>query len=173
MPDALRDLLDRQALAELVHAYCRAVDRREFAALFALYHPDAWHDHGAMFAGGPAALRDWLAASMPPDMTTHHFVGNTLFHVRGDEAEGEIYTLNSHIIPAPTGTIEYLAGGRYLDQYRRVDGRWRFWRRTRVVDWSRQQPAAPAASARGVAQGVAGPADPSHALLPGLAAREW
>ncbi|MBM4192228.1 MAG: hypothetical protein FJ196_04125, partial [Gammaproteobacteria bacterium] len=46
MPEAvldprLQELLDKQALQELVHAYCNAADRHDHAKMRALYHEDA------------------------------------------------------------------------------------------------------------------------------------
>ena len=76
----LQDLLDRQALADLVAAYSRAVDRREFSILESLYHPDAIHDHGPMFQGKRDDFIAWIKQS-PATMTTQHFVGNAL-HVQ-------------------------------------------------------------------------------------------
>ena len=47
MGDTLQTLIDKQALAELVHSYCRACDRRDFALVRTLYHDDAIDDHGS------------------------------------------------------------------------------------------------------------------------------
>lgn len=47
-PDLLQQMLDREAIRDLVWRYCRAVDRRDFAALSALYHPDAIDEHGGI-----------------------------------------------------------------------------------------------------------------------------
>jgi hypothetical protein len=164
--NALQDLLDRQALADLAAAYCRAVDRREFALLEALYHPDAVHDHGAMFRGAPDAFIAWLQQS-PRDLITQHFIGNALYTTHGDKAEGEIYALNYHVIG---GERDYVAGGRYLDHYIRENGRWWIWSRKRLVDWTYEGPSAPAPTAQGLTRGVNGPDDDSYKTLPNLAA---
>ncbi|HEY9546078.1 MAG TPA: nuclear transport factor 2 family protein, partial [Solimonas sp.] len=37
----LEALLDKQAISELVHAYCNAADRHDFDKMRALYHDDA------------------------------------------------------------------------------------------------------------------------------------
>ena len=49
--ELVQQVADRQALTELVALYCRAVDRRDFALLEQLYHPEAVHDHGGLFRG--------------------------------------------------------------------------------------------------------------------------
>ena len=56
MEATLRELLDKQALHELVLTYCRACDRRDLRLLCSLYHDDAIDDHGSMFKGLPGEL---------------------------------------------------------------------------------------------------------------------
>ncbi len=163
---AWRDVVAKQALQELVCRYSRAVDRRDFDSLAGLYLHDAIHDHGDMFRGEPAALITWLKQS-PATMLTQHFVGNCLFHVEGDRAEGEIYTINYHVLPVDPESGErrdYVAGGRYLDRYRRVGGRWYFEQRQRVIDWRHQRPSNPGATGAEVHQGSPGRDDPSWNL---------
>ena len=162
----LQDLLDRQELADLVAGYSRAVDRREFDALVNLYHPDAIHDHGPMFQGKRDDFISWLKQS-PTNLITQHVVGNALYVINGDQAEGEIYTINCHVIG---GERDYFAGGRYLDRYIRENGRWFFSLRKRVVDWTYEGPSSPAATAAGLTRGENGPGDASYETLPNLAA---
>ncbi len=162
----LQDLLDRQALADLVASYSRAVDRREFSILEGLYHPDAVHDHGPMFHGKRDDFIAWIKQS-PSTMITQHVVGNALYWIDGDRAEGEIYTINCHIIG---GARDYIAGGRYLDRYIRENGRWYFSFRKRLIDWTYEAASAPASTAAGLTRGENGPGDDSYKTLPNLAA---
>ena len=56
--EALQLMLDKMALHELVQNYCRAVDRRDYALLESVYHPDSIDDHSPMFKGsGPEFVR--------------------------------------------------------------------------------------------------------------------
>ncbi len=64
MGDTLQMLIDKQALSELVHSYCRACDRRDFALLRSLYHDDAIDDHGTMFRGTADEYLAWLPGVM-------------------------------------------------------------------------------------------------------------
>lgn len=161
----LQDLLDRQALNDLVAQYSRAIDRRDFALLTRLYHPDAVHDHGPMFRGPPAAFVAWLKAHMTPNIATQHFVGNAIFAVSADRAEGEIYTINYHVTG---GAHDYIAGGRYLDHYIKANDRWLFAARQRVIDWTHERATNESKAASGLARGTADPSDPSFAALPNL-----
>lgn len=165
----LQELLDRQALLDLVACYSRAVDRRDFTLLRSLYHPSAIHDHGALFRGDRDAFVAWLETAMH-GVATQHLVGNTLFAIAGDRAEGEVYTLNFHVIGGADGR-DYIASGRYLDTYLRDDGRWRFGSRQRLLDWAWEGPSTVSGTAASVARGIPGPEDPANTDLPLLSAR--
>lgn len=165
----LQELTDREALRELVAAYCRAVDRQDLALMRRLYHPDAYHDHGDLFRGTRDAFIAWLEKSLG-NMVSHHFIGNLLLSVTGDRAEGEVYSINTHVLPG-TPAREYIAGGRYLDEYIRVGGAWLFKRRERVIDWSHERVAAPGGPSDKILAGVSGSDDRSFAALPQLVAR--
>lgn len=166
----LQQLLDKQALYEIACSYCRGVDRMDFALIDSIYHEQAIHDHGAMFCGEKAAFIDWLKQSLP-GITTQHFVGNALFRLdeeSNDRAQGEIYTINYHVMPGAEqnkGNLDYVAGGRYLDEYIRSDGQWRIWRRTRVLDWTHERASSATAVGAGVKTGAAMSKDPSYQLL--------
>lgn len=165
--DDIRQIADRQALAELVALYCRAVDRRDFALLRRLYHPDATHDHGGLFRGTREEFLAFLSRAMD-DVVTHHFVGNALFSLDGDHAEGEVYTINHHVI-GKESRRDYVAGGRYLDRYIRHEGAWVFFERRRLIDWAHEAPTADAGTAAMLSRGVAGPGDASFEVVPGIA----
>src|SRR5580658_4750031 len=96
MAEPLQQLIDKQALHELVLRYCRACDRRDFAQLRTLYHDDAIDDHGAMFCGTADEYLAWLPAVMANFEATVHSISNALFEVRGEAAQGELYTVAYH-----------------------------------------------------------------------------
>lgn len=163
----LQDLADRAEIADLLARYSRAVDRRDFAALPALYAPGAVQDHGEAFCGEAPLFIEWLRQTMGT-MKTQHLVANMLIAIDGTEAQGEIYTINTHIFPGEPA-MQMTAGGRYLDHYVKREGRWLFARRRRVIDWSREEPARPSPYTVRSAQGTCGPDDPSFEELPLLA----
>ena len=173
--ETLRMLTDKQALGELVAAYSRAIDRRDFALLRSLYHDDAIDDHGSMFSGGPDAYVAWLPGVLAGFELTVHSIANALFVVDGDEAEGEIQAVAYHRTHSPDAQ-EIVIGGRYLDRYARRDGVWRFARRALVLDWARTQPVDGAAYeqfAAGAPSARTDRQDPSYLQLPMLAGLKW
>ncbi len=77
------------------------------------------------FAAMPMISPPSSAATMPA-IVSHHFMGNRLFDIHGDDATGETYAINSHVITPEGGEArDYIAGGRYLDRFRRTDAGWR------------------------------------------------
>ena len=63
MDKALQELLDKQAIAELVHNYSRAVDRKDWALLRDLYTKDGIDDHAALFCGPADDFVKWLESA--------------------------------------------------------------------------------------------------------------
>jgi len=79
---------------------------------------------------------------MPHMPYSGHHICNHLVSVDGDEGEGEVYALAYHLIPdSKGGLIEDLQAVRYVDRYRKEDGRWKFAQRTVEFDMRRSRPA--------------------------------
>lgn len=131
----VRELFDRQAIVDVTHAYCRAVDRVDLAAVRACYHADA-HDRHTGYAGGVDGFIDWLAHALGSFAGTSHAVTNQLIEIRGRYAFSEAYVTARHWTESPDTAPGFTAGTRYLDHWEdRGDG-WRIADRTCVRDWS-------------------------------------
>ena len=159
---------DRSALQHLAVSYCHAIDRRDYALVRSLYHDDAIDDHGAMFCGSPDDYVAWLPGMMANWQATRHSITNMLFLIAGTHAEGELVTDAWH--RTADGTRDVIAHGRYLDQYEKRDGVWKFWRRALVLDWMEEHAVLPAPD-DGVESGRAGRDDPVYTCLPLFRAR--
>lgn len=166
-PRSTQDLAELDCLERLVTAYSRSIDRRDFAALRALYHDDACEEHGDMFSGGPDDYVAFVRQALSGYATTVHYVVNTQFELDGERAEGEAYKINYHRTPEPEAR-EVITGSRSLDRFEKRDGEWRFSGRSVVLDWARTQDAdagAYADFAAGSPHGAPGPEDRSYAVL--------
>ncbi len=138
---SLEMLQAKDAIRDLVLRYCRAIDRRDYAALPALYHDDATDDHSPMYCGSAAGYLEWLPSMLETMTVTSHMVQNHLIAVEGDRAEGEVVMISYHLTKDESGQdVEIIIGGRYLDRYERRDGIWRFAHRKIVMDWNQIQP---------------------------------
>lgn len=136
MDNAVQELLDRQAINDLVHIYCRAADRHDDALMRTLYHDDAIDDHGAFFKGLAMEFIDRLPEIQAPMLILHHNVTTTNIVIEGDYAEGEIYILAYHQVATEDGPMDLMIGGRYFDRYEKRDGVWKFSYRAVVADWA-------------------------------------
>lgn len=132
----LEELLDRQAITQLIHAYCAAADRRDYARLRSLYHPDATDDHGAFFQGLAMKFIDSLPDIQAPMRILHHNITTVNLALEGDYAEGEVYVLAFHQVESEPEPIDLLIGGRYLDRYTKRNGEWKFSERAVLADWA-------------------------------------
>lgn len=162
-------MLARDELHQLVTAYCRAVDRADYGALRNLYHPDATDAHGSFSTGGVEQFIAQLQAAEPYVRVSQHHITTTNFEIEGDAARGEIYCLVFHTFAGPEHDSDVIIGGRYLDEYTKHDGRWKFSQRTIVADWAyRNDPSQvdfSHPSTRGSLRGQPGQADPSISLF--------
>ena len=139
--NALAALIAKDEIRELALLYSRAVDRRDTALLRTLFTADGTQSLDTVFQGTADELVAMLDQAMPYMRYTGHHVCNHLISVNGDEGEGEVYALVYHLLPdGKGGTVEDVTGVRYLDRYRKENGRWRFARRSGVFDWKRVNP---------------------------------
>ncbi|MCV7227936.1 nuclear transport factor 2 family protein [Mycolicibacterium komossense] len=135
----VQEMLDEFALRKLVHTYCRAVDRGDFARLRSLYHRDALDSHGALTGSSPGTVTeflDQLAATRPYIRSMQHNITTVNFAISGARAEGEIYTIATHTVAGGARDVDIVVGGRYLDKYENRDGTWKFVERMIVTDWA-------------------------------------
>lgn len=138
---AIQNLLDKQAIMELLNRYCQASDRHDHNTLRSLYHPDAIDDHGAFFKGLASEFIDQLPAIQAPMKILHHNLTtvNIALDNSAEEcvyAEGEVYVLAYHQVETEDGLIDLLIGGRYFDKYEKRDGFWKFSYKAVVADWA-------------------------------------
>ncbi|WP_370246642.1 nuclear transport factor 2 family protein [Nocardioides sp.] len=137
----LQHLLDKHEIHELVLLYCRGVDRQDPELLRSLYTPDATDHHGPVYQGDAEGYVRFLEDSFPVITIGAHYVTNHLVELDLDDpdrAQGEVYALGYHHLPAHDGHhVDSLVGVRYLDHYRRHRGAWRFASRDVVFDLDR------------------------------------
>jgi hypothetical protein len=167
---ALRTLLDKDAIRELVALYSRGVDRQDFALLRTLYAADAIEDdHGGAYSGSAEGYVDWLESVMGRVQNSAHLVHSHLIALDGpDRAQGEVYVSGHSRLAVEGGWEDLTHGMRYLDHYTKVAGRWLFARRTVVVDWLHAGPTAWAPErpdTRDAQFGRPGGGDPSYRVL--------
>ena len=176
MDAPLRELLDKQAIAELLYAYAEGIDRRDPELLKTVFTEDCQLHYGAYDCPARALIKSWRADSPPVFLMTHHLYGNIVvrFHDAA-RARSITYFFAQHRAIHDGHVMDEMVRGRYLDRLLKQDGRWRFAERTIVFDWSKIAPADGTnwwdASGSAAKVGAHGRADPAFGFLD--AAAQW
>jgi SnoaL-like domain len=165
--DALQRHAVKGEILDLLSWRARAADRFDPPLMRACHPADGTDNHGT-YQGSMHGFIDSLEQAMksgPPCVSKQHVIGNALFDFNGGEVFAESYHVAHEIFEEPRGLTDYRIGGRYLDTFRNVDGRWLIQHRDIVYDWSRVAPAKTArlaAAAPDHLRGARNPADPLY-----------
>lgn len=134
---ALRVLLDKQEISEILVRYMRSVDRGDVDGVRACYHPGATEDHGGLFEGSADDYVDSIADALTyRHALSSHVVTNILVDVTGDRATSECYATTFTRIWTGTTTADSIVGARLLDRFERRDGRWGITHRQMLWEWN-------------------------------------
>lgn len=126
VPEAVRSLLDREALRDLVARYAFCVDDHDLDAVATMFHPDAVFDRDGHVASGWPEIARTLGDSMRGFRRMVHTPHAVVVELTGqDEAAG----LSSGHAELVTSRGVLLAAYRYSDRFARWEGRWVFTRR--------------------------------------------
>jgi ketosteroid isomerase-like protein len=124
---AVSELLDRQAITDLIHAYCYHFDRNEPEQVAALFSEDATVDYGpeaATIVGG-AAIAPTIAVGLERIFAaTSHHVSNiqiTLDDADRAHAVSYLYAWHRYVDGSPDGEL----WGRYHHRFERTGDGWR------------------------------------------------
>ena len=129
---AVRMLLDREAIRDVILRYTRGLDREDEELLRAAYQDDGHDDHGS-FIG---YARDFPARKSATRLrweTYQHYVTNQTIEIDGDTAHAETYFLGA--LKRPDGALD-LTGGRYVDRLEKRDECWAIADRIVIVEWA-------------------------------------
>jgi hypothetical protein len=136
-------LADKAEILDLLVQRATGADRFDVGLMRACHPLDATDNHGS-YQGPMHGMIDGLEAMArngPPCRSKQHVIANALFDWLGEDIFVETYHVAHEIFDEPGGAVDYRIGGRYLDTFRRIDGRWLIQHRDIVYDWSRVMPA--------------------------------
>ncbi|MGU3498713.1 nuclear transport factor 2 family protein [Mycobacterium sp. C31M] len=136
------DYADRLAIRQLVERYAHCADRRLIDQHLSLFTADAQfviHMDGegcapSQVIGGLDNLKPYLQV-LDNYEVTQHFLGQSTVALDGDTATGETYCTAYHVHTEDGERKLMTVHLRYLDEFARSDGAWRFAKRTFYVDW--------------------------------------
>ncbi len=124
----LGELADREAIRELTSDYCQRVQRGDVDGVVELFCADGSIETGETVTRGHEQLRSAYREAFA-EMTPEPFIHNHVIEVDGDAARG-VCSVEIRMVQDGRG---HDVAGHYHDDYRRVDGGWRFARRVFVV----------------------------------------
>ena len=156
------EIADRLAITDVIHCYCRAMDRIDAELGYSVWHPEGEADYGLIYRGSGRGFVEWVCDAHRAMLATSHRITNVLVTLDGDRAGSESYVIATLRRMDGDRLLQTLAWGRYLDRWSRRDGRWAIDCRVYVHDFDEvreiTQTALPGA-------GRPDRTDPSYAVL--------
>ena len=133
--DTLQDLIDRQAITDLIYRYCRSVDRLDIPLGHSIWHENGVADYGAVYQGAGKGVIDHICAQHRKALAHSHQVSNILIDLDGDRAGSESYFTASIRVMSGKQLRQISVWGRYIDRWSRRDGRWGLDKRIAIRDF--------------------------------------
>lgn len=166
----LQNLLDREAIRDCLHRYCRGIDRADEASLRSSYWPDAHDRHGAYVGPANGFIEMALKVFKSGPRNIHQISNILIEFTEADEAVVESSFMALQRAADGTGKVsQVLLCGRYCDRFEKRGEEWRVADRVVVYDWVEEQtvPTASESERFGARQPIGGayPVDPIYALL--------
>ena len=84
-----QNIADRMAISDVIHRYCRAMDRIDVELGHSVWHADGKADYGAIYRGGGRGFVDWMCGVHRSMLALSHRVTNLLITLDGDRAGSE------------------------------------------------------------------------------------
>jgi hypothetical protein len=132
---SLQNLADREAITDLIHRYCRSVDRLDIPLGHSIWHEDAIADYGSIYQGNGRGVIDHICAQHLHALNHSHQVSNISIDLDGDRAGSESYVTASLRIRRGEKLQHISVWGRYVDRWSRRNGRWGLDKRIAIRDF--------------------------------------
>lgn len=135
---------DRSHIENLIYEYTYRLDGGDFAAVGELFADGDWvlpaetdFGEGGLVLHGADRVREWLHANIwvyGGSPMTNHVTTNVAIELGegGETASARSYLTVFQGVP-PDFPLQVIFCGRYLDEFARTDGAWRFTRRAIVA----------------------------------------
>ena len=120
----IEDLLAEREIYRNLVQFAQAMDDRNWSLLDQITTEDIAADLGTGNVSGRADMIALMRQFLDQCGTTQHLLGNVLIDVDGDTARSQTYVADMHLGGEGIEDITFRTLGRYLDKWRKVDGRW-------------------------------------------------
>ncbi len=157
---SVEQLSAREEIRDVLHRYCKGIDRRDWALVRSCFADDHIHKHGD-YEGPPDEFIGFASEVLKGIPGTHHSIANVHIDLSddGQKAATEANFVAYHYIEAgqpdfaPCEThgkaTDWIVAGRYCDKLERRDNEWIIVRREAFHDWESANPATSAAVTEG------------------------
>jgi len=163
--EALRALIDKQAIRDQLYAYCRSVDRLDIPLGHGVFHEDSHADYGQDVYQGPGRGCIDKIVRDHDHLTSHsHQISNILIDLDGDRAGSEAYMTGTMRMERDGKEFQIFVRARYLDAWEKRDGRWGIVRRELAYDHDEVREVT---AMRGPSHSARDSTDPSYTFLKG------
>ena len=128
--ERLRELEDEREIRELIIEYARRLDARDHAGYAKLFAEDGRWAGRMGDATGPAAIEAMLVEGFGPtpedfvNTQNFHLMSNIIVKIEGDTAKAESRLV--YFVRTAEAKPTAMLAGRYYDELKRENGRWRF-----------------------------------------------
>lgn len=158
----LQTLADRQAIADLIYRYCRAMDRIDHELGYSIWHDDGTADYGSNYKGSGRGFIDQVCAQHAQLIGHSHQMTNIIIELDGDRATSESY-VTAYLRIERNGQLKQMTVlSRYVDTWSRRNGRWGIDHRIALRDFDQISDVTPMSPAL---EGSRDRNDPSYSVL--------
>ena len=135
--NALQELVDRQAITDVLYRYASSVDRKDFTTLRGLFADDARARYTTVAElEGADNIVKWIDDMTVDKAWQHHLL--SVYHVDfigPDEAETLTYHTSHQTTTGDEGSVTLIVA-RYNDRLRRIDGSWKIVEKVMQPGWA-------------------------------------
>jgi hypothetical protein len=137
----LTELLDRQAVSDVVIRYATGVDMRDWSAFRSCFCDEVEIDFSS-WSGAPARTLpadDWVTgvrAGLSGFDATQHISANRSIEIEGDRASCVSYVQANHVLQSDGEGGSFRIGGYYTNHLVRTDAGWKIRSCRLTVTWT-------------------------------------
>lgn len=137
--------MDFDSYSEIVrrrYEYAQGIDTKDFELLRSIFTDEITMDFED-YSGQPSSTikaDDWVAGCKVLFTgldSTQHVMTNPIVDIKGDEATCRMYMKAEHFMQNDQGDDAFALGGYYVDQLKKIEGRWAIRAVTLKIFWNR------------------------------------
>jgi len=143
MDKALKTILDRQVICDLLNCYCWSLDDHAWERLATCFLPEAVGYYGEEIGEkvGYQAIEQLCRSALTPLDSSQHMISNIEIELGGDTARSRCYLQAQHYKAGTPGGDNFTLGGYYRDELVRTSEGWKIKRRELHTLWVDGNPA--------------------------------